>query len=265
MAPVRDPLLGAAQSPAVAVRHRPGAERAGIGPRARLRECERAEHPSRRELRHEPPSLLLGAEREDRERRGARVHGHGDADARVGARQLFEHEDVRDEIRARSAELLRHAHAEQAELAQLREQRPRERVVAVPRGRVRHDLRVGHVAGECLDRALLRRRGEVHRVASIVVAHAPVTRVFPAARAPVAAAAGATSPTRQDHTVAPAAVRRGGLADGVDGYQLRRRRYDGPKRRRAVRRMPSAESRRRSRRGLSSAHRTADAAGPRVA
>ena len=211
MAPVRDPLLGAAQSPAVAVRHRPGAERAGIGPGARLRECERAEHPSRRELRHEPPSLLLGAEREDRERRGARVHGHGDADARVGARQLFEHEDVRDEIRARSAELLRHAHAEQAELAQLREQRPRERVVAVPRGRVRHDLRGGHFAGERLDRALLRRRGEVHRVASIVVAHAPGTRVFLLLAACTVVDGKITLWHR-------AAVQRGGLADGVDGF-----------------------------------------------
>ena len=77
--------------------------------------------------------LLVGAEREDRERGGARVHGDGDADAGVGARELLEHEDVGEEVRAGASELLGHAHAHQPELAELREYLPREGVVAVPR------------------------------------------------------------------------------------------------------------------------------------
>ena len=51
------------------------------------------------------------------------MDGDGHADARVGARELLEHEDVREEVGARAAVLLRHADAHQPELAQLAEQR----------------------------------------------------------------------------------------------------------------------------------------------
>ena len=120
-------------------------------------------HPARREVGDEPPLLLVGAEREDRQRRGARVHGDGDADARIGARELLEHEDVREEVGAGASELLGHADAHQPELAQLREHLPRERVIAVPAGRVRCDLGVRELAGESLDGALLGGEREVHR------------------------------------------------------------------------------------------------------
>ena len=60
-----------------------------------------------RERRHEARPLLLGAEREQRQRRRARVHRDRHADARVGARELLEHEDVRQEVGAGAAVLLR--------------------------------------------------------------------------------------------------------------------------------------------------------------
>ena len=91
---VRDPLLRAVQNPAVAVRHGGRPERAGVGAGARLGESEGAEALATSERRHEAGTLLVGAERQDRKRRRARVHGHRDADSGVRARKLLEHEDV---------------------------------------------------------------------------------------------------------------------------------------------------------------------------
>ena len=162
MAPVRAPLLRPADPPAVPVRRRRRPQRAGVRARARLGERERADRLAARERRHEPLPLLVGAERDDRERRGARVHRDSHPHARVGARELLEHEDVRDEVGACSAELLGHADAHQAELAELREELPREAVLPVPVRGVRRDLGVGDLAGERLDLPLLVGQGEVH-------------------------------------------------------------------------------------------------------
>ena len=95
--------------------------------------------------------------------RGARVHGDGDADPGVGARELLQHEDVREEVGPRAAVLLGHADAHQAELAKLREELGREAVLAIPRGRVRNDLGLGDLARERLDLALVLAEREVHR------------------------------------------------------------------------------------------------------
>ena len=107
----------------------------GIRAGAGLGQRERAEHAARRELGHESLPLLLRPERDDRERDGARVHRHGDADTRVGTRQLLEHEDVGEEVRSGTPELLGHADAHQPELAELREDLDREGVLAIPRRR----------------------------------------------------------------------------------------------------------------------------------
>ena len=101
--------------------------------------------------------------REDRERRRARVHRDRHPHARVGARELLEHEDVREEVRARAAVLLRDADAHEPELGELREELVREAVLAVPGGGVRRDLRVRELAREPLDLALVGRELEVHR------------------------------------------------------------------------------------------------------
>ena len=147
----------------------PSSVRRGARPqRARIRsgfglgEREGAEHLPAGQRRHEARALLVGAEVEDRKRDGARVHGHRDADARVGARELLEHEDVGEEVRARSAVLLRDADAHQAELGELPEELLREAVLAVPLGRVRLDLGVRELARQRLDLPLVRGQLEVH-------------------------------------------------------------------------------------------------------
>ena len=116
VAAVRDPLLRARDRPAVAVRVGARSERAGVGAGPRLGEREGADRLAARERRHEALALLVGAEGEDRQRAGARVHGDRDADARVRARELLEHEDVGEEVGPRAAELGRHADAHQPEL-----------------------------------------------------------------------------------------------------------------------------------------------------
>ena len=162
MAPVRAPLLRPADAPAVPVGDRGRPQRAGIRAGARLGERERADRLPARERRHEPLPLLVGAERDDREGRGARVHRDGHPHARVGARELLEHQDVRDEVGARAAELLGHADAHQAELAELREELAGEAVLPVPVRGMRGDLGVGDLARERLDLPLLVGQGEVH-------------------------------------------------------------------------------------------------------
>ena len=107
--------------------------------------------------------LLLGrAEGEQRERDGARMNRHRDADACVGTRELLEDEDVRNEVGAGATVLLRHARAHEAELGELSEEIAREAVLSVPLGRVRLDLRTREVARKSLHLFLLRRRLEVH-------------------------------------------------------------------------------------------------------
>ena len=54
------------------------------------------------------------------------MHRDGDAHARVGARELLEHEDVREKVRARAAVFLRDADAHEPELGELRDQLVRE-------------------------------------------------------------------------------------------------------------------------------------------
>ena len=143
--------------------HSRRAQRSRVRPRVGLGEREGPDHAAGSEVGNEPPLLLVGAEGEDRERGGARVHGDGDADARIRAGELLQHEDVGEEVGAGTSELLRHADAHQPELAQLREHLPREGVLAVPAGRVRCDLGVRELAGESLDGALLGGEREVHR------------------------------------------------------------------------------------------------------
>ena len=163
MAAVRDPLLRAAQPPAVAVGYSRRPQRAGIRSRVGLGEREGPDRAARREAGNETLPLLVAAEREDRERHGARVHRDRDADSCVRSRELLEHEDVGEEVGTGAAELLGDADAHEAELAELREELAREGVIAIPRGRVRRDLGLGHLPGELLDRALLGSEREVHR------------------------------------------------------------------------------------------------------
>ena len=85
------------------------------------------------------------------------MHGDRHADAGVGARELLQHEDVGEEVRARAAVLLGHADAHQPELGELAEELLREVVLAVPLGRVRLDLGLRELARQRLDLLLVRR------------------------------------------------------------------------------------------------------------
>jgi hypothetical protein len=89
------------------------------------------------------------------------VNRDRDAYAGVCARQLLEHEDVREEVGAGAAVLLGHANAHQPELGQLAEQLARKAVVAIPLSGVRLDLLCAEVARQRLDLALLRTQLEV--------------------------------------------------------------------------------------------------------
>ena len=91
------------------------------------------------------------------------MHGDRDADARVAARELLEHEHVGEEVRAGAAVLLRHADAHQPELGELGEDVAREVVLAIPLGGVRLDLGADEVARERLDLLLLGGELEVHQ------------------------------------------------------------------------------------------------------
>ena len=91
------------------------------------------------------------------------MNGDGHTDARVTARELFEHEDVGEEVGTRAAQLFGYADAHQPELGEPGEQVSREPVLPIPLPRVRRDLGVGHLAGERLDLALFRRQLELHR------------------------------------------------------------------------------------------------------
>jgi len=162
VAAVRDPLFRAGDPPALAVGLCTGAKRPRVRAGLRLGQGEGAEMLAARERRDEARALLVRAEREQREGDCACVHRDGDADAGIRAGQLFEREDVRDEVGAGPAVLLGDARAHEPELCELREDLAREGVVAVPFGGVRLDLLSREVARERLDLLLVGGRLEIH-------------------------------------------------------------------------------------------------------
>ena len=163
VARVRDPLFRPGDAPAIAIRLGAGPERTGIRTCLGFGQRERAQVLPPRERRDETRALFVRAEGEDRQGRRARVDRDRDADARVGARQLLEDEDVREKVGAGAPVLLRDAGAHQPKLGELAEELAREAVLAIPLGRVRLDLLLRDLPGERLDLALIVRQGEVHR------------------------------------------------------------------------------------------------------
>ena len=150
-------------TPAVAVRGRGGAQRAASSPSSGSVSAKRADR--------------LAA----RQRGTKRVRCSSVPNARIGSvaalvctatvtptpasprESSSEHEDVREEVGPRTAVLLGHADAHQAERAELREELGREPVLAVPGGRVGNDLGLDDLARERLDLALVLAEREVHR------------------------------------------------------------------------------------------------------
>ena len=116
-----------------------------------------------RERRNETGALLVGSEREERKRDGARVHRHRDTYPGIRARELLEHEDVGEEVGAGAAVLLGHTHAEQSQLRELRHELVGKAVLAIPLGGVRCDLRLRQLACQRLDGSVIGGELEVHR------------------------------------------------------------------------------------------------------
>src|SRR5436190_7444180 len=85
-----------------------------------------------------------------------------DTDPRIRSRQLFEHENVREEVGARAAVFIGHADTKQPELGQRAEQLARKAVLAVPIGSMRLDPLCGEISCERLYLALLGVQLEVH-------------------------------------------------------------------------------------------------------
>src|SRR4051812_13124686 len=152
MRAVRRPLLGAGDAPLVVGAR---AHRAGVRARAGLGQREGGELVALRERWDEPVDLGGRAVLEDRQRARARVDGHRHAEAGVRARELLEDEAVAEEVRARAAVRLWHAHPHQPQLAEVREDLLGEVVLAIPRRRLRRDLLVGEALGERADLALV--------------------------------------------------------------------------------------------------------------
>ncbi len=91
------------------------------------------------------------------------MNGNRHANAGIRARELLEHEHVREEVRPRAAVLLGHTDTHEPELGELRVEVVGEAVLTIPRTCVRDDLRLGEVPGERPDRLLIGRELEVHR------------------------------------------------------------------------------------------------------
>ncbi len=162
IAAVGDPLLGAGDRPAVLAGIGTRAQRSGVRAGFGLGEREGSQVLAPREWRHETGALLLGAEGEDGERHCARVHGHRDSHACVGARELLEHEDVREEVGTGAPVLLRDARAHETELGEPAEELVGKAVLAIPFRGVRLDLGLRELTRERLDLALLGRELELH-------------------------------------------------------------------------------------------------------
>ena len=108
------------------------------------------------------------------------MRGTSEADRRVVARESLDDQHLRERVRAAAAEFFRECNAEEAELAELLDDMPREGLVLVPLGRMRLDLALGEVGQRLADAALLFSQIEIHfnlRARRDVLAH-PLDDVF---------------------------------------------------------------------------------------
>jgi len=85
------------------------------------------------------------------------MYRNGHPDAGVRARQLLEHQDVREKVCASSPVLLRHANTHQAQLRKPTVQLAGKMVLPIPFGCVRIDLGSRELTRQCLNLALVLR------------------------------------------------------------------------------------------------------------
>ena len=153
-AAVRDPGLGAVQQPVVAVALGARADAGGVAAGVGLGQRVAAELLAARERRQQARLLLGRAVALDRRHGQPGVHGDGDREAGVVARELLDDQAERRVIEPGAAVLLGHRHAEHAELGERAQRLHRHAMLAVPRGRVRCDLALAELAHERLHLAL---------------------------------------------------------------------------------------------------------------
>ena len=97
----------------------PGRDAAGVGAGVGLRQAEGTEHTAFSEWSQPALALLVVAEQEQRHRTDRDVRLERGGDGLVGVAELFEGGDEADGRHPDPAPLLRHEHAQQAELAHL--------------------------------------------------------------------------------------------------------------------------------------------------
>lgn len=90
------------------------------------------------------------------------MRGAREPDRCVVAREPLDDEYLREGVRAAAAEFFRKCDAEKAELAELLDDVPRERLLLVPPGRMRLDFALGEVGQRFADALLLFGKIEVH-------------------------------------------------------------------------------------------------------
>src|SRR5215207_3710095 len=157
---IGDPLLRSADTTILDLR----AQRRGIGACLRFGQGERSQLVACGERRDEALDLLRRPVERDRERGGASVHRHGHAQSGVPPREFLDHEYIGEKVGPGPAMLGGHAHAHQAELAELTQQLAREVVLAIPGGRAWNNAVVDEATCHVANVPLL--------VAELVRAHA---------------------------------------------------------------------------------------------
>ena len=142
------------QQPVVAVALRAQADAGGVAAGVRLGQRIAPQLLAARERRQEARLLLGRPVALDRRDGEAGVHGDGDGQARVVARQLLDDEAERRVVEPGAAVLLGDGHAEHAELGQRAQGLHRHVMLAVPGGGVRRDFSPAELAHERLHLAL---------------------------------------------------------------------------------------------------------------
>ena len=159
-----DELLRAVEDPAIAVAHRAGPDRGGVGAGLGLGQTEAGEHLSLGHRHQEPPFLLLRAVAQHRHNADRVMHAEDRRDRAVAGSDLLKRQRIADMVGPGPAIFRRHQHAHEAEFPEFGERLLRKPRLAVPFGRMRHQLVAGEFAGRVAQQDLL--VGQSHPVTS---------------------------------------------------------------------------------------------------
>ena len=157
---VRDEPFAAAQAVTTVHALAPGLQRRGVRPALGLRECVRAEPLPREHPRQVPLLQVVGSELVDPERAQV-MNGDADGERQVGARDLLDDREVREEGLPAAAEALFVGDPGQAHLAELAEQLAWELLLLFVGGRGGCGAVLGPPPGQSGQLPFLRRQPEI--------------------------------------------------------------------------------------------------------